>query len=169
MTARKTVANSDSFKVTIPSDRDIRMTRLFDAPRKRVFDVMTRPEHVRRWWGMLGEGYSVSTCEIDLRPGGAWRFANRTPQGELVTFYGEYREISAPERLVYTEIFEPYPDAVSLITALFTEEAGKTRLTVTASYPSLEIRDIVINSGMEKGAAISYDRMEEVAGELERS
>jgi uncharacterized protein YndB with AHSA1/START domain len=169
MTARKTVANSDSFKVTTPSDREIRMTRLFDAPRKRVFEAMTRPEHVRRWWGMLGEGYSVSTCEIDLRPGGAWRFANRTPQGELVTFYGEYREIDAPERLVYTEIFEPYPDAMSLITALFTEEAGKTRLTVTASYPSLEVRDIVINSGMEKGAAISYDRMEEVAGELERS
>ena len=88
-------ANSDSFKVTTPSDQEICMTRLFDAPRELVFEAMTRPEHVRQWWGRLGEGYSVPVCEIDLRVGGKWRFVNRHPQGE-VAFHGEYREISPP-------------------------------------------------------------------------
>lgn len=160
------VANSESFKVTTPSDREIRLTRLFDAPRNLVFEAMTKPEHVTQWWGRLGEGYSVPVCEIDLRPGGAWRFVNRTPKGQLVAFYGVYREIAPPERLVYTEIFEQFPDTESVVTAVFTEENGKTRLTVTALYPSLEVRDVVLKSGMEKGAAISYDRMEDVVSRL---
>jgi uncharacterized protein YndB with AHSA1/START domain len=160
------VANSASFKVTTPSDREIGLTRLFDAPRNLVFEAMTKPEHVTQWWGRLGEGYSVPVCEIDLRPGGAWRFVNRTPKGQLVAFYGVYREIAPPERLVYTEIFEQFPDTESVVTAVFTEENGKTRLTVTALYPSLEVRDIVLKTGMEKGAAISYDRLEDVVSRL---
>lgn len=99
------VANSESFTVTTPSDREIRLTRLFDAPRNLVFETMSKPEHITRWWGCLGEGYSVPVCEVDLRPGGAWRFVNRTPKGELAAFYGVYREIAPPERLVFTEIF----------------------------------------------------------------
>jgi uncharacterized protein YndB with AHSA1/START domain len=86
-------ANSSSFTVTAVSDGEIRLTRLFDAPRHLVFEAMTRPEHVRQRWGRLGEGYSVPVCEIDLRPGGAWRFVNRHPRGEAA-FYGEYREIA---------------------------------------------------------------------------
>ena len=163
--AQLLVANSDTFAVTTPSDREIRMTRLFGAPRQRVFEAMTRCQHVKRWWGGLGEGYSVPVCEIDLRPGGAWRFVNRHPQGE-VTFYGEYREITPPSRLVYTEIFEQYPDTVSLVTALFADEGDKTRYTATVSYPSREVRDIVMSTGMEHGAALSYDRLEEVLREL---
>ena len=159
------VANSESFKVTTPSDREIRLTRLFDAPRHLVFEAMTKPEHVRRWWGRLGEGYSVPVCEIDLRPGGAWRFVNRHPNGEAA-FYGVYREITPPERLVFTEIFEAFPDTESVVTAVFSEEAGKTRLTATVLYPSVEVRDGVMQSGMSKGAAISYDRLEEVVAEL---
>jgi uncharacterized protein YndB with AHSA1/START domain len=164
--AVSSVANSSTFTVTTPSDREIRLTRLFDAPRALVFDAMTRPEHVKQWWGCLNEGYSVSVCEVDLRPGGQWRFVNRTPHGD-VAFYGVYREIAPPERLVFTEIFEQYPDTESLVTSVFTEENGKTRLTVTALYPSLDVRDAVIKSGMERGAAISYDRLEEVAARLE--
>jgi uncharacterized protein YndB with AHSA1/START domain len=160
------VGNSDTFKVTTPSDNEIRMTRLFDAPRRLVFEAMTKPEHVRRWWGILDEGYSVPVCEIDLRPGGKWRFIGRTPTGDIPAFYGEYREIAPPERLVQTEFFEPYPDAGSVVTAVLTEEKGKTRLTVTAVYPSREVRDMVLQTGMEKGAAISYDRLEDVASEL---
>jgi uncharacterized protein YndB with AHSA1/START domain len=163
------VANSETFKVTTPSEREIRLTRLFSAPRHLVFDAMTKPEHITRWWGCLGEGYSVPVCEVDLRPGGAWRFVNRTPKGELVAFYGVFREIARPERMVYTEIFEPFPDAESLVTAVFTDENGKTRLTLTAQYPSSAVRDTVIESGMETGAAISYDRLEEVASQLQRS
>ena len=78
------VRNSDSFQVTTPSDQEIRLTRLFDAPRQLVFEAMTKPEHVKKWWGQLGEGYSVPVCEIDLRPGGSWRFVNRHPKGEAV-------------------------------------------------------------------------------------
>lgn len=159
------VANSETFNVTTPSDREIRLTRLFDAPRHLVFEAMTKPEHVRRWWGRLGEGYSVPVCEIDLRPGGAWRFVNRHPNGEAA-FYGVYREITPPERLVFTEIFEAFPDTESVVTAVFSEEGGKTRLTATVIYPSVEVRDGVMQSGMAKGAAISYDRLEEVVAEL---
>jgi uncharacterized protein YndB with AHSA1/START domain len=161
-------ANSASFEVTTPSEQEIRLTRLFDAPRHLVFEAMTKPEHVRRWWGRLGEGYSVPVCEIDLRPGGAWRFVNRHPQGEAV-FYGEYREITPPSRLVFTEIYEPFPDSVSVVTAEFTDEGGKTRFTATVRYPSLEVRDMVIATGMARGAGISYDRLEDLVAELQRS
>jgi len=160
--------NSGSFKVTTPSDQEIRMTRLFDAPRILVFDAMTKPEHVRQWWGCLGEGYSVPVCEIDLRPGGAWRFVNRHPKGEAA-FHGEYREIAPPSRLVFTEIFEAFPDTVSVVTAELTEEGGKTRLIATVQYPSLDVRDAVIASGMARGAATSYDRLEDLVAELQRS
>ena len=161
-------ANSDSFTVTTPSDNEIRMTRLFDAPRPLVFEVMTKPEHVTQWWGRLGEGYSVPVCEIDLRPGGKWRFVNRHPHGEAA-FHGEYQEITPPSRLVFTEIFEDFPDAVSVVTSDFADEAGRTRMTVTVRYPSLEVRDMVLASGMDRGAGISYDRLEDLLAELQRS
>ena len=157
------VANSETFRMTTPSDREIRLTRLFDAPRALVFDAMHTPEHVKQWWGCLAEGYSVPICEIDLRPGGAWRFVNRLPNGKEVAFHGVYREIARPERVVNTEIFEEYPDVESVVTTILAEEKGKTRLTVTAAYPSVEVRDIVLKSGMDRGAALSYDRLEEVA------
>ena len=167
--AASTVANSDTFKVTTPSDREIVLTRLFDAPRHLVFEAMSKPEHIKQWWGNLGDGYSVPVCEVDLRVGGAWRFANRTPKGETAVFYGVYREVAPPERVVFTEIFEPFPDGESVVTAVLTEEQGKTRLTATCLYPSLEVRDMVLQTGMEKGAALSYDRLDEVAKRLERS
>ncbi|WP_437630536.1 SRPBCC family protein [Sorangium sp. So ce854] len=160
--------NKDSFQVSTPSEQEVRMTRLFNAPRQLVFDAMTKPEHVRRWWGCLSEGYSVPVCEIDLRPGGKWRFVNRHPNGEAA-FHGEYKEITPPSRLVFTEIFEDYPDTVTVVTSVFTEEAGKTRMTVTVRYPSLEVRDIVLSTGMAEGAGISYDRLEDLVAELQRS
>ena len=162
-----TVANSDSFEVTSPSDREVRLTRLFDAPRHLVFEAMTKPEHITRWWGCLAEGYSVPVCEVDLRPGGAWRFVNRTPKGEHAAFYGVYREVAPPERVVFTEFFEPFPDTESVVTAVLTDEHGKTRLTATVRYPSLDVRDMVLGTGMARGAGISYDRLEEVVARLE--
>lgn len=161
------VANSDTFKTTTPSDREIVLTRLFDAPRRLVFDAMTKPEHVRRWWGILDDKHSVPVCEIDLRPGGAWRFVGRGPEGDFPAFYGTYREIAPPERLVYTEFFEPFPDVGSLISTVFTEEDGKTRMTVTCLYPSLDVRDMVLSTGMSKGAGLSYDRLEDLVRELQ--
>jgi uncharacterized protein YndB with AHSA1/START domain len=160
-------ANSSTFQVSTPSDDEIRMTRIFDAPPRLVFEAMTKPEHVKQWWGRLGEGYSVPVCEIDLRVGGRWRFVNRHPQGEAA-FHGEYREITPPSRLVFTEIFEEFPDAVSVVTSELTEENGKTRFTATVRYPSQDVRDAVIKSGMARGAAISYDRLEDLVAELQR-
>jgi uncharacterized protein YndB with AHSA1/START domain len=161
-------ANSESFQVTTPSDCEIRMTRLFNAPRKLVFEAMTKPEHVKQWWGRLGEGYSVPVCEIDLRLGGTWRFVNRHPKGEAA-FHGEYREITPPSRVVFTEIFEQFPDDVSVVTSELSEEGDQTRLTVSVRYSSLEVRDMVIASGMARGAGISYDRLEDLVAELQRA
>jgi uncharacterized protein YndB with AHSA1/START domain len=161
------VANKETFKVTTPSDLDICMTRVFDAPPELVFEAMTKPEHVKHWWGRLGDGYSVPVCEIDLRVGGKWKFVNRHPQGE-VTFYGEYREISAPSRLVYTEIFADFPDNVSVITADFVQQGDKTRYTAVCRYPSKEVRDIVMQSGMEHGAALSYDALDTLVARMSR-
>ena len=160
-------ANSDSFKVTTPSDQEIRMTRLFNASRHLVFEAMTTPEHVKQWWGRLGDGYSVPVCEIDLRVGGRWRFVNRHPHGEAA-FHGEYREITAPSRLVFTEVFEEFPDTLSIVTTELVDEGGKTRMTATVQYPSLEVRDMVIATGMSAGAGISYDRLEDLIATLQR-
>ena len=161
------VANSETFTATTPSDREVVLTRLFDAPRHLLIEAMTKPEHVRRWWGILDDEHSVTVCDIDFRPGGAWRFVGRGPKGEY-GFHGVYRDIALPDRVVFTEIFDPFPDVVSVVTSIFTEENGKTRLTVKCLYPSVEVRDMVVQSGMARGAAISYDRLEEVVAELMR-
>ena len=160
-------ANRNSFEVSKPSACEVRMTRVFDAPRTLVYEVMTKPEHVKRWWGQLGEGYSVPVCEIDLRVGGKWKFVNRHPQGEA-TFYGEYRELVPPSRCIFTEIFADFPDVVSIVTSELIEENGKTRLIATVTYPTQEVRDMVVSTGMEKGAQASYDRMEDLLAELQR-
>src|SRR6188768_3402283 len=102
------VANSQTFKVATPSDREITLTRLFDAPRQLVFDALTKCEHVRRWWGCLTDKHGVSSCQIDLRVGGSWRFVGFGPEGNYPAFYGVFKEIAPPVRLVYTEIFEPF-------------------------------------------------------------
>ena len=166
MRATPSAAHSGTFQCTTPSDTEITLTRLFDAPRDLVWEAMTKPEHVRRWWGCLDERYSVPVCEIDLRVGGTWRFVGRGPEGDFPAFFGEYLEIDRPGRLVYTEIFEPFPDAASVVTQRLDEEQGKTRLTVTARYDSRQTRDIVLGTGMEKGAAVSYDRLEDVVRAL---
>jgi len=159
-------ANSASFAVTTPSDEEIRMTRLFDAPPALVFEVMTRPEHIRQWWGNLGEGYSVPVCEVDLRVGGQWKFVNRHPKGEA-TFYGEYLEVAPPDRVVFTEIFADFPDSPSTVTSELVAEGEKTRLIATVRYPSKMVRDMVIASGMARGAGLSYDRLDDLVRRLQ--
>ena len=162
------VANSETFKVTTPTDTEIHFTRLFSAPKHLVFEAMSKPEHIRRWWGNLAAGYSVPVCEVDLRVGGKWRFVNRHPKGDA-EFYGEYLEIDAPDRIVFTEIYAPFPDSPSTMTAVLTEENGKTRLNATSRYPSKLVRDMVLGTGMERGAGISYDRLDEVSMALATS
>lgn len=159
-------ANSQTFSVTTAGDTDIVITRLFAAPRALVYECLTNPEHIRRWWGNLGDGYSVPVCEMDARPGGKWQFVNRHADGDAA-FYGEVLEMDPPTRLVHTEIFEPFPDAVSVITTTLTEEQGQTRFTAVCRYPSAEVRSMVLGSGMEYGAAQSYDALEALALSLQ--
>jgi uncharacterized protein YndB with AHSA1/START domain len=151
--------NTGTLKVTLPSDREVTLTRVFDAPRHLVFDAFTKPELLKRWFGP--RGWSLVVCEVDLRVGGGFRFVLRSPEGQDMGMRGTYREITPPERTVHTESFDDYPGE-SQVTGIFTEEGGRTTLTATVLYPSQEVRDIVIQSGMEHGAAESYDKLAEL-------
>ena len=151
--------NTGTLKVTIPSDREIVLTRIFDAPRTLVFNAFTKPELLERWFGP--RGWSLTACEIDARVGGGFRFVLREPDGAQLGMRGVYREIVPPERSVHMESFDDYPGE-SQVTALFTEQQGKTTLIATILYPSKAVRDAVIQSGMEHGAAESYDKLAEL-------
>ena len=154
--------NAGTFRVTTPTEREIAMTRVFDAPRRLVFDAFTKPELVKRW--LLGPpGWSMPVCEIDLRVGGAYRYVWRHVNGKEMGMGGVYREIVPQERLVCTELFDEawYPGE-SLITTTLVEQGGRTTLLSTMLYESQEARDAVLKSGMERGVAASYDRLAEV-------
>ncbi len=159
--------SSGSAAVTLPTDEQILITREFDAPKHLVFEAFTTPELVRRWWNAKrGE---VTTCEIDLRVGGKWRYVMVTPDGFEVGFHGEYREIVPNERIVSTEFFEGVPegvseeDATTVNTATFTEEDGRTTLTILVQAPSKVTRDAIVDSGMEAGMQDALDLLEELA------
>ena len=157
--------NSGALKVSLPSDKEILLERVFDAPRHLVFEAMTRPEYVRRWWGCL-EGFTMPVCDIDFRVGGKYRFVSRGPDGSEAGFHGEYREIVPPSRIVHTEIFDPYPEEVTVCTVTLEELGDKTRYRCHVLHTTTEGRDAHIASGMEEGAGISLDRVEEIAREL---
>ena len=149
-----------NLKVTTPTDREIAMTRVFDAPRRLVFDALTKPELVRQW--LLGPpGWSMPVCEIDLRVGGKYRYMwRRDSDGTDMGMGGVYREIAAPERIVATEKFDQAWYAGEAVgTAVLVEQGGKTTLTQTVLYESKETRDAVLKSPMETGVAASYDRL----------
>ena len=150
--------NTGTLKVTTPSDREIRMVRVFDAPRPMVFDAFTKCELLRRWFGP--RGFSLSVCEGEFRPGGWWRFVLRAPDGSEMGMNGKIREMSRPDRLVHVESFDDYPGE-ALVTTSFVEERGKTTVTVNLLYESKDVRDAVVKSGMEHGAAETYDRLAE--------
>jgi uncharacterized protein YndB with AHSA1/START domain len=153
----------DSFKVSTPSNREIRVTRDFDARRRLVFDAFTKPELVRRW--LLGPpGWTMPLCEIDLRVGGAYRYVWRSEQdGSQMALGGVFREITPVERLVATEKFDDawYPGE-ALDTTVFVETGSITRTTITILYESQEARDTARRSGMEYGMAAGYERLEKL-------
>lgn len=146
--------------VTMPSDRELVITAVLDAPRRLVFEASTKPEHVKRWWGLRRS--TMTVCEIDLRPGGAWRYVVRdTETGREDGFSGVYSEIVPPERLVYTEGWEGMPGHDYLVTATLAEKDGKTTLTSRLQYKSVEDRDGHLHSGMESGMRETFDRLGE--------
>lgn len=161
------MAGKAKLEVTLPSDLEILMRRTFDAPRDLVWQTMTRPEYVRRWWCCM-EGFTMTVCDIDLRVGGKWRYAMVGPDGSEVAFNGEYREIVPPERCVQTEIFEPFPQEVTVCTMTLEEKGGKTHYQCHVLHMTKEGRDAHIGSGMEVGAALALDRLEEIAQQLAR-
>ena len=154
--------NTGMLKVTTPSPREVVLTRVFDAPRRMVWDALTKAELIRRWFGP--RGWSLAACEVDLRVGGAWRYVLQGPDGSTMGMGGEYREIEPPGRVVYTEAFDDFP-GYSVVTTVLVEDVGKTTLTATVLAPSQEARDAVIQSGMEHGAAETYDRLAELLAE----
>jgi uncharacterized protein YndB with AHSA1/START domain len=157
---------AETLQVTTPTEREIVMTRVFNAPRHLVFDAWTKPELVKRW--LLGPpGWSMPVCEIDLKVGGRYRFVWRKEDGTEMGMGGVYREIVAPERIVNTELFdEDWTGGETVGTLLLTERDGRTTVTQTVLYPSQEIRDAVLKTGMADGVAVSYDRLEELLASL---
>jgi uncharacterized protein YndB with AHSA1/START domain len=137
-------------------DREIVLSRVFDAPRELVFEAMTRPELLKRWFGP--HGWNLVVCEVDFRVGGAWRYVLEGPDGRSMGMGGEYREIVPGLSTVHTEAMDDYPGD-SVVTMVLTEEDGRTTMTGTVLYDSQETRDAVGASGMEHGAAETYDRL----------
>jgi len=155
--------SAGTLTLTTPGERELVMTRVFDAPRQLVFDAHTKPELVRRW--LLGPpGWSMLVCDIDLRVGGTYRYVwQHDRDGTKMGMGGVYREIVAPERIVNTERFDQawYPGE-ALGTLILVEQGGRTTLTYTMRYESRAARDAVIKSNMESGVTASYDRLAEL-------
>lgn len=161
--SNNTVSNRHgSAVITLPSDTEILITRVFDAPADLVFQALTTPELVQRWWGFETSEWVV--CEVDLRVGGQWRFVIRE-RGMEVGFHGEYKEIDAPHRMVSTEVYEGFPDGASLNTVTLDEVDGVTTLTTLVRHQLQEHRDAQLASGMEGGMQISYNRLEDLVRE----
>ncbi len=155
---------SNAAVVTLPNDTQILITREFDAPRHLVYRACTTPELIRRWWsGNRGE---VTSVEVDLRPGGRWRYVMTANAGFEVAFHGEYQEIIPGERIVATEVFEGAPDAAAVTTTSFAEHDGRTTLSILVRHISRENRDLHVNSGMETGMQESLNHLEQVARTL---
>jgi uncharacterized protein YndB with AHSA1/START domain len=159
------MTQTSKLSITTPSERELAMTRVFDAPRRLVFDAYTKPELLKRWFGP--EGWTLVVCEIDLAVGGSWRYTLRKGDGTEMRMSGVYREILAPERIVSTESFDdPWYEGEAVTTTTFVERGGKTTLTTTVRYDSQAVRDAVLKTPMESGVASSYDRLASVLASL---
>lgn len=159
-----TMASRHTAVVTLPTDTQILITRDFAAPRHLVYKAWTTPELVKRWWA--GQRGTMKTVDIDLRVGGTWRYVMAANGGFEVAFHGEYREIIPNERIVNTEVFEmpggsDSDAALNVVT--FTEADGRTSLALLVETPSKEVRDAIMESGMEGGMQEHMDLLEEVA------
>jgi uncharacterized protein YndB with AHSA1/START domain len=150
----------------LKGDREILITRTFNAPPRVVFEAWTRPDLVRRWWTPKSRRVSMPQCDAVVRPGGHYRYVLQLANGSQFAFSGRYREVTPPSRLVYTQIFEPTAggakpdDEAVVVTVTFDEEDGKTHLISSSMCPSKEVRDAIIASGMEGGMRETMDLLE---------
>jgi uncharacterized protein YndB with AHSA1/START domain len=152
-----TTRNSAS-ALELPSEREIVFTRVFNAPRQVVFDAWTKPEQVRQWYGCAAS--TMTSCEIDLRPGGSYRFEMRLTDGTRHSLSGIYREIVPPARIVCTERIDDDPNMEALVAVTFEEHGGKTKMTTTALYLTAAARQTVLDFGVEQGASETFDRLD---------
>ena len=146
--------------LSLPSDREILMTRKFDAPRETVWETITDPELIPQWFGFARDATEVK--KMDVRKGGKWQFITRTSGGELVDFHGTYKEVIAPEKLVYSFLFGDMPEGDGFVEITLVEKDGVTELRDRGVFTSKEERDAVIASGMESGARETYERLSEL-------
>ncbi|BCJ68257.1 TIGR03086 family metal-binding protein [Polymorphospora rubra] len=149
-----------SATVTLPSDTEILITRRFEAPRTLVWDALTTPRHLLRWWGP--DWHPLVGCEIDLRPGGTWRYVSRDADGNELAWHGTYREIVVPERIISTEVFEGHPEAESLNITTLTEQDGVTTLQTLVRHQTTAFRDGHVHSGMERGMQMTFNRLDDL-------
>lgn len=153
-------------------DREIVITRTFNGPPHIVFDAWTKPELVSRWWAPKSRGVSVASCTVDARAGGGYRYVLRLANGNQLAFSGVYTEVTRPSRLVYTERFEPTADGVqpgdpeNIITVTFEDRGGKTHLVSSTMCPTKELRDMIMETGMEHGMRESMDQLDELVASL---
>jgi uncharacterized protein YndB with AHSA1/START domain len=152
--------SSSALKMTVLSDREMVMIRVFDAPRELVFEAHTNPSLIPKWWGP--RNLTTVVDKMDVRPGGLWRYVQRDAEGNEYAFHGEYREVVPPERLTWTFEFEGMPGQVAVETASFEDEDGKTRITVQSRFDSREALEGMLQSGMEEGAIETWDRLAEL-------
>lgn len=161
----RSATSSGTAVVTLPTDTQILITREFGAPKRLVYKAFTTPELIKRWWS--GDRGEVTSADVDLRVGGTWRYVMVANGGFEVGFHGEYREVVPNERIVCTEVYEGMPDAgAAVCTYTFTESDGWTTVTLLTELPSREIRDFVIESGMEAGMQAGWDLIEQIAMSL---
>ncbi len=146
--------------VAEPGKQEILMTRVFNAPREMVFKAYTDPKHIAQWWGP--KGVTITIDQMELRPGGIWRYVEHDAEGQEFAFHGVYHAIRGSEQLVYTFEFEGMPGHVLLETVTFDEQDGQTRMTDKMVFQSVEARDGMLGSGMETGATESMDRLAEL-------
>ena len=159
--------NNSTFRLTTPSDREIVLERVFEAPRAPVFNAYTDPNLIPQWWGP--RGFTTTVDNMHVRLGGVWRFVQRGPDGNHYAFNGVYRGIMPPDWLAYTFEFEGMPGHVLLETVTFEERDGKTKVTATALFDTVRDRDGMLKSGMEEGAAESWDRLAELLRTMTRA
>jgi uncharacterized protein YndB with AHSA1/START domain len=157
-------AQAPTAALTTPTDREIRVERVFDAPRDRVFAVYTDPELIPEWWGPRGTTTVVDA--MDVRPGGSWRFIARNSDGSESAFRGTYREVTPPERIVQTFEWEPMPGHVSVETATFEDLGDRTKVITSSIFHTTEERDGMLGSGMEGGMNETYARLDELLERL---
>lgn len=165
--ASRRARSTNATTMELPSDRELLISRTFNAPPRIVFDAWTKPDLVARWWAPASHGVTVASCTADVRAGGHYRYVLRRETGEEFAFSGTYMEVDPPSRLVYTQVFEPMRAAGEVVVTVTCEDRdGATALVAHEVYPSKRVLEQTLASGMEHGMRETMDQLEALVGSL---